>query len=60
MLIWIIVAVIPIALLGSVLGTSRSGPARKRDRGDETWWAAEVENKTRPECVPTPQEALDG
>ena len=37
-LIWIIVAVIPIALLGSVLGTSRSGRRRGSERpgADET------------------------
>jgi hypothetical protein len=60
MLIWIILAVIPIALLGSVVSTSRSGP-RRLDRVEKTtWWASEVEPKARPDRMPTPEEALDG
>ena len=59
MLIWIIVAVIPIALLGSVLGTSRGG-SRKRDGPEETWWAPEVDLRAHPDRIPRPEEALDG
>jgi hypothetical protein len=58
MLIWIIVAVIPIALLGSVLGTSGGG-RRQRDEAVGTWWASDVEHRARPERAPKPEEALD-
>ena len=47
MLIWIIVAVIPLALLGSVLGTSGGG-RRQRDEAVETWWASDVEHTSSP------------
>jgi len=60
MLVWIIVAVIPVALLGSVVGTSRNGP-RRRSRPEETnFWASEVEHGAHPDHVPRPEEALDG
>jgi hypothetical protein len=59
MLVWIIVAVIPIALLGSVLGTSRGG-ARGRDGARENWWAPEVGHGSGPDRVTKPGEALDG
>ncbi len=57
MLIWIIVAVIPLALLGSVLGTSGSG---RRQREAEATWASDVEQRARLDRVPKPEEALDG
>lgn len=60
MLIWIVLAVIPIALLGSILGTSRGGPPRRRDGTEETWWASEAEHRARPDRLPKPTEALDG
>jgi hypothetical protein len=60
MLVWIIVAVIPIALLGSVLGTSRNGPRRRSRAEETTWWASEVEDRARADRAPTPKEALDG
>ncbi len=59
MLIWIIVAVIPLALLGSVLGSFRGG-RRPLDGPEETWLASDVEHRARPDRVPKPQEALDG
>jgi hypothetical protein len=59
MLIWIIVAVIPIGLLGGVLGTSRGGP-RRRDGAEETRFASDVEHRARPDRIPKPEEALDG
>jgi len=59
MLVWIVVAVIPIALLGSVLGTSRGGP-RERGATAESWWAPEVGPGTSPDRITKPEEALDG
>jgi hypothetical protein len=59
-LVWIIVAVIPIALLGSVLGTSRGRPSRRRDGTEETWWAPEGEHRARSDRIAKPEEALDG
>jgi len=59
MLIWIIVAVIPLALLGIVLGTS-GGRRRQLDGAEETWWASDAEHRARPDRVPKPEEALDG
>jgi hypothetical protein len=59
MLIWIIVAVIPLALLGSLLGSS-GGARRERDEAEESWWASGVEHRARPDRVPKPEEALDG
>jgi len=59
MLDWIIVGVIPLALLGSVLGTSGGG-RRRRDGAEEKWWASDVEHTARPDRVPKPEEALDG
>ncbi len=59
MLIWIIVAVIPLALLGSVLGTSGGG-RRQRDEAEETWFGPDVGHRARPDRVPKPEEALDG
>ncbi len=58
MLIWIIVAVIPLALLGSVLGTFGGG--RRQREAETTWWASDVEHRARPERVPKPEEAFDG
>jgi hypothetical protein len=60
MLVWIIVAVIPIALLGSVLGTSRNDPRRRGRAEGGTWWTSEVGQKARPERVPASEDALDG
>jgi hypothetical protein len=59
MLIWIIVAVIPLALLGSVLGTSGGG-RRQRDEAEESWWASGVEHRARPDRLPKAEEAFDG
>jgi len=60
MLVWIIVAVVPIALLGSVLGTSRNNPRRQGRPEEATWWASEVGLKARPDRVPPSEDALDG
>jgi hypothetical protein len=60
MLAWIIVAVIPIALLGSVLGTSRSGHRRRDVAEGTTWWASEAERNASPESPLRQEDALDG
>ncbi len=60
MLIWVLVAVIPIALLGSVLGTSRSGRHRYDVTDETTWWASEGEHNPGPERPPRQEEAVDG
>jgi hypothetical protein len=59
MLVWIIVAVIPLAFLGGVLGTSGGG-RRQREEAEETWWASDFEHRAHPDRVPRPEEALDG
>jgi hypothetical protein len=60
MLIWVLVAVIPIALLGSVLGTSRSGRRRHDVAEETTWWASESERSASPERPSRREEAVDG
>ena len=59
MLIWIIVAVISVALLGSVLLASKGG-ARWRDRTGEMWSETEVKYKARHDLIPKLEETLKG
>jgi hypothetical protein len=59
MLILILVSVIPIALLGSLLGASSAG-RRSGDGAQDAWWAPEVEHRARPDHVREPEEALGG
>jgi hypothetical protein len=57
MLIWTIVAIIPIALLGSALLASK-GAARRRERTPDAWPGTEVEYKTRHDLIPDLKETL--
>jgi hypothetical protein len=59
MLIWIIVAVIPIALLGSALFAPKS-EASRRYPTSEVWSETEVEYKARPALIPKPGATLKG
>ena len=59
MLIWVIVAVIPIALLGSFLLAS-NGRARRRNRATEVWSQTEIDYKTRHDLIPKLEETLRG
>jgi hypothetical protein len=60
MLMWVLVAVVPIALLGSVLGTSRSGRRRYDVAEETTWWATEGERNASPERPSRQEKAVDG
>jgi hypothetical protein len=59
MLIWIIVAVVRVAFLGSAISTYGNGPSRRSRAEGTTWWASKVEGGPRHDRVPTPEEALD-
>jgi hypothetical protein len=59
MLIWVIVAVIPIALLGSALVASKRGASRRNFTSD-VWSENEVDYKARNDLVPKLEEALRG
>ena len=59
MLIWVIVAVIPIALLGSTLLASKGGASRRNLTSDFSS-ENEVDYKARNDLVPKLEEALRG
>jgi hypothetical protein len=59
MFIWTIVALIPLALLGSALLASKAG-ARRDNRNRQVWSATEVDYKARNEPIPTLEEVLKG
>ena len=59
MLIWVIVAVIPIALLGSALLATKGGASRRKLTSD-VWSENEVDYQARHDLVPKLEEALRG
>jgi len=59
MLVWVIVAVIPIALLGSFFLAS-NGRASRRKRTADVWSETEVDYKARHDLIPTLEETLRG